>query len=520
MQGRTILSVVMMMRRDTGVKTEVSRKININNGLTRISRGVFVCLTAGAMLLAPIDAGRDSLLAPGLTPAFADDDDGDDGGGGGGYGGAGGNSPAGAHRGTGNLGNVSPRGIFRGIRRAITGRTVPRRSATRAAPVALPVRVDRELIAAGVSAPQRVELVAIGYSVVTETDVPLLGTTVMKLRVPEGTSLDTAREQVRSLAVGADVDFNHFYRPEAGEADTCSGPHCAAPQLVGWPSSVGERACGQGVRIALVDTGINPDHAVFEGRSIDLVRIGDDGLEASGQQHGTAVAALLAGSADSRTPGLLPNAELVAIDAFHRARGNGNDDRSDAYTLVRALDAALAREVSVVNLSLAGPANDLLKRAVTVASDRAVVVAAVGNEGPNAEPAFPAAYPGVIGVTAVDHGKRVYRRAGRGEQVDIAAPGVDVWTAASVSGGRPKTGTSFAAPFVTAAVALLKASEPALTTAQVKARLSQSAQDLGDEGRDPVFGWGLLDASDFCAGGEPPSVKAPTAPAVAETVQP
>lgn len=493
----------------------MSRKININNGLTCILRAAFVCLTAAAMLLAPIDAGPGSFLAP----AYADDDDGDDGGGGGGYGGGGGagNSPTGLHRGTGNLGNVSPRGIFRGIRRAITGRAAPRRSATRATPAALPIRVDRELIVAGVSAPQRVELVAIGYSVVTETDVPLLGTTVMKLLVPEGTSLDAAREQVRSLAVGADVDFNHFYRPEAGEADTCSGPHCAAPQLVGWPSSVGERACGKGVRIALVDTGINADHAVFEGRSIDLVRIGDDDLEPSGHQHGTAVAALLAGSADSRTPGLLPNAELVAIDAFHRARGD--DDRSDAYTLVRALDAALAREVSVVNLSLAGPANDLLKRAVTVASDRAVVVAAVGNDGPNAEPAFPAAYPGVIGVTAVDRGKRVYRRAGRGEHVDIAAPGVDVWTAASVSGGRPKTGTSFAAPFVTAAVALLKASQPTLTTAQVKTRLSQSAQDLGDDGRDPVFGWGLLDASDFCAG-DIPSAEAPIAPAVAETVQP
>ncbi len=85
-----------------------------------------------------------------------------------------------------------------------------------------------------------------------------------------------------------------------------------------------------------------------------------------------------------------------------------------------------------------------------------------------------------------------------GEHIDFAAPGVAVWTAASVSGARPKTGTSFAAPFVTAAVAMMKASEPELAAEMLRDRLTGHAEDLGDPGKDPVFGWGLLNARAIC----------------------
>ncbi|WP_348270811.1 S8 family serine peptidase [Rhizobium sp. Root1204] len=89
----------------------------------------------------------------------------------------------------------------------------------------------------------------------------------------------------------------------------------------------------------------------------------------------------------------------------------------------------------------------------------------------------------------------------RGEYVDIAAPGVGVWTAASVSGARQKTGTSFAAAFVTAAVSVLIASEPDMSPEKLEVRIRQFTDDIGKPGKDPVFGWGLFNASRLCDGG-------------------
>ena len=104
----------------------------------------------------------------------------------------------------------------------------------------------------------------------------------------------------------------------------------------------------------------------------------------------------------------------------------------------------------------------------------------------------------MIAVTAVDAADTVYRRAGQGPHVDLAAPGVEVWTAASVSGAKPKTGTSFAAPFVTAAAAAALDVQPDLNAETLIAKLATSARDLGDPGRDDVYGFGLVQARQIC----------------------
>jgi subtilisin family serine protease len=369
------------------------------------------------------------------------------------------------------------------------------RSAPRPAP--LPDRAPDEIVAAGVTAPQLALLEAGGFTVLERTEAEGLGGEVLRLRIPPDTELDAARDTVVATAPQSLADFSHYYRSEAGGA--CTGPHCAAAQLIGWPAaSVPVPGCGWSTDIGLIDTAINPGHAAFAGGQVEVIRLSDAALPESGRQHGTAVAAILAGAAGGRVPGLLPGARVVAVDAFYR--GGRRDDRSGAFELIRALDQLSQRGVTVVNMSLAGPPNILLERLVaTLSADGMVIVAAAGNAGPAAPPAYPAAYADVIAVTAVDRSRRAYRRAGRGDHIDLAAPGVDVWTAASVSGGRAKTGTSFAAPFVTAAVALLKAGRPEANSAEILETLGRSAQDLGEPGKDAIFGWGLVNAGAACA---------------------
>jgi subtilisin family serine protease len=102
-----------------------------------------------------------------------------------------------------------------------------------------------------------------------------------------------------------------------------------------------------------------------------------------------------------------------------------------------------------VTVSLVGPANPLLDGAIRLARDKGVtLVAAVGNDGPAAPPAYPASYPGVVAVTGIDGRGRPLPEAGRALHVDFAAPGADMQAAATQGGKSAVRGTSFAAPLV------------------------------------------------------------------------
>ncbi|MFX0544217.1 S8 family serine peptidase [Roseovarius sp. S1116L3] len=126
------------------------------------------------------------------------------------------------------------------------------------------------------------------------------------------------------------------------------------------------------------------------------------------------------------------------------------------------------------------------------------VVAAAGNEGPGAEPAYPAAFERVLAATAVDRRERAYRQANQGPYINFAAPGVRVWAAASISGGRLQSGTSHAAPFVTASLAVQRLRAPDVALQQTIDQMTRCAKDLGEAGHDPVFGHGLVPAPGQC----------------------
>ncbi len=362
----------------------------------------------------------------------------------------------------------------------------------------LPSRAEREIVALGLDDDDIALLGAQGFAVLDVVTVQIVGARLFRLQTPLGVSLEQARAILTGLNPQAVVDYNHFYRTGGDATAKCRQPQCRAARAIAWPGGPDAlTGCSVEARIGLIDTGINADHAAFRNSRLEVVEAVSQDRTKSGRQHGTAVAAILLGSAESRSPGLLPDATVIAVDAFHR--GRSRDERSDVHTLVRAMDLLAANDVSVINLSLAGPSNRLLEMMTGQLTDADIVlVAAAGNAGPRAEPSYPAAYPNVIAVTAVDGRGNAYRRAGRGAHIDLAAPGVDVWTAASIRGARPKTGTSFAAPFVTAAVALAQRQLNLRGHDQIAEALAENALDLGPAGRDDIYGHGLLQAIGSC----------------------
>jgi hypothetical protein len=261
-----------------------------------------IALVAGEVL-APSNTITPQLL--GASEAFADDDDDD----GGGASGRSGSYGAGA-------GWRGGRSLFP-FRALMPRRSSPRRSQA-AAPA--PTRAPDEIIGLGFD-PTRIEqLTASGFEVLERGTMATFNSEIVKLRIPREVTLDAAREQARTLAPEATIDFNHYFRPEQRAEMPCPGTDCLARSVIGWPAAQDRQgACTSGTTIGLVDTAINPEHDAFEGNSIEIIRLSDKKLPESGKQHGTAVAALLVGSATSRTPGLLPGGKLVAVDTFHRA---------------------------------------------------------------------------------------------------------------------------------------------------------------------------------------------------------
>ncbi|MEK7266030.1 MAG: S8 family serine peptidase [Pseudomonadota bacterium] len=321
-----------------------------------------------------------------------------------------------------------------------------------------------------------------GFAVKSIEVMDGLGVVLARLEAPESFSLPETSRAVRAQTPSARVDYNHLYFPQADPAIADSGE--APSQLL----PLGDAAMGAGERIGVIDTEIDAGHRAFHGAQMiarSFVPYGN----ARPSDHGTAVASILAGDDDGYS-GLAPRAEIVAASVFfENATGKAS---ATTESLVRALDWMSEMHVPIVSMSLAGPPNAILEEAIKRAAARGVmVVAAAGNEGPMARPMYPAAYESAVAVTAVSRDKQVYRLANRGDYVDFAAPGVAVLHAKSGGGYASSSGTSMAAPFVAAALGEMRRGD-ALTADQAFRLLSDNAEDLGEPGRDPVFGAGLV----------------------------
>jgi type VII secretion-associated serine protease mycosin len=270
------------------------------------------------------------------------------------------------------------------------------------------------------------------------------------------------------------------------------------------PERLAPLATGAGIRVAVIDSGVDATHPQLRGH----VLAGRDILhgDATGRQdcvgHGTAVAGIIAAQPQPGVgmQGLAPGAQIlpVRISEQEKIDGKTQGEGGSPAKFAQAIEWAAAPgggHAQVINLSLVMTVDDpAVRSAVSDAIARGVViVAAAGNDAEQGNPRpYPASYPGVIGVGAIGADGQRASFSQHGDYVDIMAAGKQLTVAARRAGQTTMEGTSFAAPFVAATAALILQRFGPLTPAQVTRRLVATADPAPGGGQSQDYGYGLL----------------------------
>jgi len=230
---------------------------------------------------------------------------------------------------------------------------------------------------------------------------------------------------------------------------------------------------GRNALIAEIDTGVQLDHPDLKG-AIALARNFVDGSDYAAERHGTAVAGIIAARADNGLgiAGVAPQATLLALRACWQNSSTGAGASCNSFTLAKALQFALSRNVQIVNLSVGGPRDRLLERLLDAALEMGITVVGAADEHNPA--AFPGSHPGVLRVAADTLGAQV--------PGTLLAPGQDIPTTLPGSRWDFVSGSSYAAAHVTGMVALLGELEPGIRPQQVAAALRGPALTVAPRG--------------------------------------
>ena len=293
-----------------------------------------------------------------------------------------------------------------------------------------------------------------GFTVQERATIEELGFAVVRVATPSGLSLAAAESKLEGLLPGASVSADLLHFQAGGDALAAGDATAGNGAAITTPVGVIDGASG---------AAIVPRATRGFARGAPLP-----------SNHGSAIVSLLAAAGVRH---------VLVADVYGADPAGGN-----ALALARGLGWLVGQGARVVTISLVGPASPVVARSVAAAQARGVlIVAAVGNDGPAAPPAYPAAYPGVLAVTAVDGRNRALLEAGRALHLDYAAPGADMLAADARGRWVKVRGTSYAAPLVAARAAAAWGPRPATITA-----LDREARDLGAPGSDRAFGRGLL----------------------------
>ena len=275
----------------------------------------------------------------------------------------------------------------------------------------------------------------------------------------------------------------------------------------GWDAAgLGAFPATGGVKIGIVDTGIDQTHPELSGKTVNCAdSVGGTVVEGTcvdDSLHGTHVAGTIAAKANNATgvAGVAFNSSLVICKALRGGAGVGlTSDVANCITWAHSKGA------KVISMSLGGGQSTTLQSAVTGAWENgsatgSVLIAAAGNDG-NSTVSYPAGYAQVVSVAATDANDAKASFSNTNADVEVAAPGVDVLS--TIPGGQyfELSGTSMATPHASGVAGVLWQLFPTDTAAGIRSRLTSTVDDLGPAGRDPSFGFGRVNLCKAAGGG-------------------
>lgn len=319
----------------------------------------------------------------------------------------------------------------------------------------------------------------------------LVGATFYRWRIGGRRTVPAVTNALRDQSIVAAVQPNHLFLTEEEQSPGAAVMHGDPAQYVLSKLEIEQAhrlATGKSVLLAVIDSAIDrnhPDLAQSIIKNYDAL-----GGKADPQLHGTEMAGAIA--AHGKLLGIAPGVQLLAARAFDNTPGKA---RGTSFDIFKSLQWATDNGAKVVNMSFAGPADPMLHRMLAAAYAKDIVlIAAAGNNGPNAAPAYPGADPDVIAVTATDADDQPFKLANHGKYIAVAAPGVEILAVAPDAFYQTTTGTSVAAAHVSGIAALLLQRDPALKPPQIRTILTATAKPLGTPSQHDEFGAGLVDA--------------------------
>lgn len=310
-------------------------------------------------------------------------------------------------------------------------------------------------------------------------------------------SITVTDTQKKALQMSPEVKSITYDMPVTSSAQTISYGY----EKVGMKNLVPSTLTGTGVKIGILDSGVDSRHPDLQKRVaggtclmtiVDPAGCPDSYNDDSG--HGTHVAGIIAANNNTfGTVGVAPSASLYAIKVLDE---NG---RGSTSTLIAGVEWAMRQKVDILNISITAPIyetslEEIMKKAYNAGI---LIVGAAGNTGPpvsgsSSSVEYPAKFDSVIAVSSIDQYDKIDPLSSLGKEVELAAPGVKIYSTYPDSDYTTSSGTSMAAPYVSGLAALYKEKYPEMTNVQIRALLQKNAKDLGAAGRDTYFGYGLV----------------------------